>query len=258
MLDVFIVIPLNVTLWGMYKVLRPARYLWRHLLTWFVVPYVSLFHIFPKFKEADLTKFVLAVPFAFDAVGMKDMYTAEDEKVRLDMRKVMGKFMPKITKWVPDVILTNTLFRTMLGFALFPIGWWLCDEMYCVPFTFRTLNDFTTVDGEVPTNRVVKQDSMNPPQEPSDLNVTFVFPKCKFLLEARRTFNDEDKGNKVCTRVCRLMIEEMTGKMLGHQWHVEPNLKTARCTFSITTSAFKPDVGKSVSKCCSSHLDLEW
>jgi hypothetical protein len=256
-LDLMIIYPLNLTLWILYRVLTPFRYLWRHFLTWFVVPYVSLFHMHPSFQESDLGKFVLAVPFFFKDVGMGDMYDKPEKAVRLDMRKLVGKVIPNITKCVPDAILTNTLFRLMLGFAMFPLAWWLCDEMYCVPMTTVNEPPKETLE-ELKREGVEPIDNeLNNASEPKDLDVTFVFPKCRFLVEARKTYGDTVLGNKVCRRVCRLMVEEITGKMIGHQWKVEPNMKTMRCTFSITTSSFDPSAESSGNCACSSPA-LEW
>jgi hypothetical protein len=261
-LDIMIIYPLNVTLWILFRVLTPLRFIWRHFLTWFVVPYVSLFHMHPSFMESDLGKFVLAVPFFFRDVGMGDMYDKPEKDVRVDMRKLVGKLIPNITNCVPDAILTNTLFRLMLGFAMFPVAWWLCDEMYCVPMS-------TTSE---PPNQPVSElaaEGVDPLEDDqkekensakSDLDVTFVFPKCKFLVDARKTYGDRVQGNKVCRRVCRLMVEEITGKMLGHQWKVEPNLKTMRCTFSITTAPFDPNQQSPSTDdgCSCSKPELDW
>src|SRR5690606_35796586 len=81
-LDLMIVFPLNFALWVLYWVLTPLRYVWRHLLTWFVVPFVSIFHMHPSFKESGLDKFVLAVPFAFRLLGMGNIYDTTEHHVR--------------------------------------------------------------------------------------------------------------------------------------------------------------------------------
>ena len=138
-LDLMIVFPLNFALWVLYWVFTPLRYVWRHLLTWFVVPFVSIFHMHPSFKESGLDKFVLAVPFAFRLLGMGNIYDTTEHHVRIEMRRIMQHYFPRIStsnkccrSSISDAMLTNTLFRLMIGFAMFPLAWWLCDEMYCV------------------------------------------------------------------------------------------------------------------------------
>ena len=276
MLDLAIVFPLNVTLWALFRVLTPLRYLWRHLLCWFIIPFASIFHMRPRFFKADLKKFVLAVPFAFRDVGMGNIYDAPESKVREEMRALMQKIFPRITeRFVPDAILCNTLFRLMLGFAMFPLAWWLCDEMYCVPMsslettTKQHQDNKVSIDLEQNSSLDEEEEDEDDIQDSptldkhgsKDLDVTFVFPKCRFLMEAREVYGDRAQGNKVCRRVCRLLIEELTGQTLGHQWKVKPNLRTMRCTFTITTAPFDPphrEENDAGGGCGCSDPRLEW
>ena len=93
------------------------------------------------------------------------------------------------------------------------------------------------------SDRQVKEEALEESGKKNKaLEVTFVFPRCKFLVDARATYGDRHQGNRVCRRVCRLMIEEMTGRLTNHSWDVKPNLATKRCTFTITTKPWNPEV----------------
>jgi hypothetical protein len=122
-LDLFIVHPLNLTLYVLYRVLTPLRIAWCHLVTYLLVPFVSIFHTHPSFKDSTIDKFILALPIAFRWMGMGDIYVGGEGHVRREWRRVIRALFPRLN--VPDAIITNTLFRLLLGFVLFPLAWYV-------------------------------------------------------------------------------------------------------------------------------------
>jgi hypothetical protein len=64
----------------------------------------------------------------------------------------------------------------------------MVDEMYCIPFSkpVDVETDDAPEEGRDPSSDNKK-----------DLDVTFVFPKCKFLVEARKVYQDKVAGDRV-------------------------------------------------------------
>ena len=134
-LDIMIVYPLNFTLRVLFYVLTPVRIALQHVLTWLSVPFVSIFHLHPSLKDATLDKLIRAVPFAFAAIGLQDFMDAPEEQVRPRVRQVIQSVLPRLTKWFPDAMLTNSIVRIAIGFMMTPLAWWLCDEMQMIPLS---------------------------------------------------------------------------------------------------------------------------